>query len=487
MKNILFKGLPEKFIEPLKNASDYHFIPYTDNSVNDDVALVILGEAEASVIPVIQKICKEDHDLGIVVIPSEPHLLNHMKVAIQFSPFIGQNVKITDTLEPDYIHEQARLTSVRRNFKKTRQHTADLLSDKLDNVFTANFLDKFLTQAPIGVVILDKDHKILDVNLYAQTFLKVFSQAISKKLPDVLPEHKKEVVEFLNKKKSPDEDNLILEINDPEAGKKYAQLFTSLVTSGNASYTMVLILDITRETLAEIKNEEYLQKLELHNKELEQFAFIVTHDIKNPLSTIKLSCEMAQEGTAEEKDHYISIINRSADNLIHMLEGLENLIDVRKDKGHKADRLEFSKTLDEVLNEYQYQIKTHNIDLIADFSKAPVIDYIESYLISIMHNMISNAIKYSRSNVPLKLYMETSHVDSFTLLKISDNGIGIDLNAQGEDLFQPFRRLTNQADGKGIGLSLIKSMIEKNNGKIEVESTPGEGTTFYCYLCPYSG
>ncbi|MEX2336485.1 MAG: HAMP domain-containing sensor histidine kinase, partial [Fulvivirga sp.] len=67
----------------------------------------------------------------------------------------------------------------------------------------------------------------------------------------------------------------------------------------------------------------------------------------------------------------------------------------------------------------------------------------------------------------------------------SDNGIGIDLKEHGKNLFQPFKRFSQQATGKGIGLSIIKSMIEKNNGKIEVESAPGEGSTFLCYLCPY--
>lgn len=72
------------------------------------------------------------------------------------------------------------------------------------------------------------------------------------------------------------------------------------------------------------------------------------------------------------------------------------------------------------------------------------------------------------------------------MLLVQDNGMGMDLKKWGHLLFQPFKRLNNHRKGTGIGLHLIKQIIEKNGGKIKVKSLPGQGTTFCCFLRPYS-
>ncbi|MFW5831377.1 MAG: ATP-binding protein, partial [Prolixibacteraceae bacterium] len=77
-------------------------------------------------------------------------------------------------------------------------------------------------------------------------------------------------------------------------------------------------------------------------------------------------------------------------------------------------------------------------------------------------------------------------INNYTLLTIKDNGTGIDMDQNGKQLFSPFQRFNKKkVKGTGIGLYIVKSIIEKNDGYIEVESTPGEGTAFYCYLKPY--
>ena len=71
-------------------------------------------------------------------------------------------------------------------------------------------------------------------------------------------------------------------------------------------------------------------------------------------------------------------------------------------------------------------------------------------------------------------------------LAFADNGLGIDLSRQGHKLFRPFSRLTTRGEGKGLGLYLIKNMVEKNGGKVMLHSTPGQGTTVTCYLVEYA-
>ena len=110
--------------------------------------------------------------------------------------------------------------------------------------------------------------------------------------------------------------------------------------------------------------------------------------------------------------------------------------------------------------------------------------YVETFLYSILKNLISNEIKYKK-DVPLQINIKGRKEDGFVILKVKDNGIGIDLNKYEKQIFKPFKRFTNTVEGTGVGLYLIKNMISRNGGEIKVESEPGKGTTFYCYLKEY--
>lgn len=492
MNIIYYKNLTKGLINSLTEISgDYQFVEYKGGETNfQESVLFLIGEGKPNLIQLIQKVNKQDPDIGVIVIPSDPQLRNQLKVAIQFAPFINPNVQVIDSLNIDNLKElilhEAKLSITRRKFRKTKErvvsHTSSLL--KSSPQLKSSFFDKFLNQAPIGVILLNKNHMILDANKYANSLIGEGSKIKSHYFPDIFQD-KKEIVDKLLQKKLPSEEGLSLGIELTQKDTKHLQLYFSEVLSVNAVYKLVVLLDVTLQVETEQRMQDYLNKLEKHNRELEQFAYILSHDLKNPLTTIKLSCEMATGGSIEEKSRFMEIINRSANNLLQMIEGLEEMVDVRKNRNPQVSQIQFQQMLDNVLNEYQFQIKDQDILIVTDFNEVPSIAYIESYMISIFHNMISNAIKYQKEEEQLKIMIKTEKSGSYTLLKISDNGIGIDLKKHKTRIFQPFRRFTDQAQGKGIGLNIIKSMIEKNNGKITIDSTVGVGTTFYCYLCPY--
>ena len=97
---------------------------------------------------------------------------------------------------------------------------------------------------------------------------------------------------------------------------------------------------------------------------------------------------------------------------------------------------------------------------------------------------MSNALKYRDYNKPLKIKVSVQHEGEFVVIKVSDNGIGIDLNRYGHFLFQPFKRLTVEREGTGIGLSIINNVVRKNGGRIEVESNLKKGTLFKVFIKP---
>lgn len=350
----------------------------------------------------------------------------------------------------------------------------------------SRFFDQFLAQAPVGIVLLDNKHKVLDTNQQATKLFGDYEEMLSAYFPALFQDQQKTIEQLLQ---SGDESQPPVTLAVQVSGRPeiHVQVYLSQVVSASATFKMVILLDVTRQVRAEQKVQDNLVTLENHNKELEQFAYILSHDLKSPLSTIQLSSDLAKMQSTDQKDHLLEVISRSASNLHQMIEGLEELIDVRKTtEGKKlASVIRFQDLLNKVLDAYQLQLETQEIELIANFHKAPTIRHIESYLNSIFHNMISNAIKYRKEGKPLKIIITSEKQDNFTLLQFSDNGIGIDVRKHQAHLFQPFRRFTSQAQGKGIGLSIIKSMIELNNGRLTLESEVGKGTTFYCYLCPY--
>lgn len=490
MNNIIYhRNLPEEVALSL-NTDDEKFLLTTyeeGQSSLEDGALLIIGDGESKLIQIIQGVNKKAPDMGVVVVPQNPDSTHQLQVAIQFSPFINQYVKII--YPPDLgkfkeiIHKEANLTLTRRRFKATKKETSvtTFSLSQQNTQLKSKFFDKFISQAPVGVVLLNERDVVLDVNHYIIKLLGEQIKTASSYFPDIFNEENEKLEKLLSKSTSSDQ-STIFSIEGRDRELKYVQLYISPMLT-ESPLKLVILLDVTRQVWAEQKTQDYLGRLENQNKELEQFAYILSHDLKNPLSTIKLSCEMAEQA-AEEKDYFIKMISRSAENLQHMIEGLEEMIDVRKTNKQKASKISFQHVLDNVLNEYRFQIDDCEVDIRTDF-KVPSVMYIESYLTSIFHNMISNAIKYRRDGEQQKIMISTEKSDRYTLLKLLDTGIGIDIEKHGKNLFQPFKRFTDQAPGKGIGLSIIKSMIEKNNGKIEVESTVGQGTTFKCFLCPY--
>ena len=112
--------------------------------------------------------------------------------------------------------------------------------------------------------------------------------------------------------------------------------------------------------------------------------------------------------------------------------------------------------------------------------------YVAPFMKSIMRNLLSNALKYRSNKRPLVIEVSTKPAGQLMLLEVKDNGIGLDLKRYGKKLFKPFERLTKQASGQGLGLHLVKTMVERNGGYIEVDGSEDMGMCFRLYLKPYS-
>jgi len=128
------------------------------------------------------------------------------------------------------------------------------------------------------------------------------------------------------------------------------------------------------------------------------------------------------------------------------------------------------------------QINQKNVTVINDVPADIIVNYNPAYLESILLNFISNAIKYSSPERQPKITLSFFQENEDLILKITDNGIGIDLKRNGDKLFGMYKTFNNNADARGIGLFITKNQIDAMGGKVEVDSELGKGTSFKIYF-----
>lgn len=211
------------------------------------------------------------------------------------------------------------------------------------------------------------------------------------------------------------------------------------------------------------------------------FLYSAIHDIKSPLNNIQaLAGLLRKDLEAENVSHaslYAEKIEQLAEQLQNNIRTLTDKIKMETDPYNDISTINFLDILDEILAENESAVKRENVSIEHQFN-VEEINYSRSALKSIMQNLITNAIKYRSPSRIVHIKLSTIQKNGQVIFKISDNGLGIDLRRNGSKLFKVFRRIHNHIDGSGLGLFLVKNILEKKGGKIEVESTLNKGSAF---------
>lgn len=244
-------------------------------------------------------------------------------------------------------------------------------------------------------------------------------------------------------------------------------------------------LDISKQRQTE-EAAIYLEQLEHRYQLMDTFVHAVAHDLRSPVVNLDmLLALLKEENTLDDQSRYIAAMASGVQHLKRTLDALIEILRIDKDSMVTAEDINFQELLQELELDYKEHLEQANGKLNI-YMQCDSIRYNKAYLTSILRNLISNAIKYSYPNRPVRISICTERKGDLVILLVQDNGMGMDLKKWGHLLFKPFKRLNNHRAGTGIGLHLIKQIIEKNAGKIKVKSQPGQGTTFYCFLRPYN-
>ena len=224
--------------------------------------------------------------------------------------------------------------------------------------------------------------------------------------------------------------------------------------------------------------------LEIANRRLEQFAYTVSHNLRAPLARILgLSQVIRHQPLDPEASDLVNLIEESAQGLDGTIRDLMQLLVIQKDINQNMTHIDVAQLLNQVIESLSVQIRTSGAVITPDFETLRGVMYSEPILQSVLLNLLTNAIRYRAEHRRLRVKVALRPLDDqWCCLSVSDNGRGIDLTRAGRQLFQLFARFHDHTEGKGIGLYMIKSLVEDSGGRIEVASTPDVGSTFSVYF-----
>lgn len=225
-----------------------------------------------------------------------------------------------------------------------------------------------------------------------------------------------------------------------------------------------------------------IRELEKLNAARETFIYTVSHDLKGPLNNIEgLISLLTEWGNDEKEQKDISdILNKSVKIMKNIIDELAEITKIEGNYKEHIDIVDFR----EIFKEVELIIKDKIIENKAQIHydiKETEIRFSRKNIRSIVYNLISNAIKYKSLTKSPQLNIEVSKEDDFVVITIKDNGLGI-AEDQIDQMFLKFTRIENNVEGTGIGLYLVKKIIDNHGGKIIVNSIVGEGSEFKVYL-----
>ncbi len=241
--------------------------------------------------------------------------------------------------------------------------------------------------------------------------------------------------------------------------------------------------DITGLKRKDERLRRLLEVTEKQNQKLINFAHIVSHNLRSNSSNISmLSGMLVSDIASKEKERFLKMIHTSSEKLEDTLNQLNEIIKIQQTGHRDLQEVKVFTILQNVCESINAIIKESNAEVTIKVPPALKVWGIPSYLTSIFMNLLSNALKYKTLETAPRIEIESKDLGNKTVLVFHDNGLGIDLKKHRKNLFGMYKTFHNNTDAKGMGLYMSKNQMEAMNGKIEVKSKPGAGSTFYLYF-----
>ncbi|PTX18514.1 two-component system phosphate regulon sensor histidine kinase PhoR [Pontibacter mucosus] len=226
---------------------------------------------------------------------------------------------------------------------------------------------------------------------------------------------------------------------------------------------------------------QILNGYERLNRNYENIIHSISHDIKGPLSNMEGLISILKETPADVKDNRL-IIDMLSESVVNLRKTVEDLADIDYDKefAKAPERVNFENIIEDAKLALRDKIAESNARIFTKVRESEI-NFSRKNIRSIVYNLLSNAIKYKKPDCEPVVTISTEKSGEDILLKVSDNGLGI-AEDQQHRIFSRYARVHDNVEGTGVGLFIVKGMVEAMGGRIEVKSKEGEGTTFLVYF-----
>jgi PAS domain S-box-containing protein len=392
----------------------------------------------------------------------------------------GASVSIEGTITNFLQNEDIRALLVSCRDVTKKKYTEDLLQKSEANLRT------IFDNTNVCYILSDANFQLISFNSAAvATYAKEFKVQLREgdRLLDYLPEGRKaESRKRFEKVLSGEKVNYELNFAQDDGSTTWYNVNMFAVTDDSNKLLGLIVSseNITNRKNIEFERNKMLSDIVQHNKNLEQFAYIISHNLRSPVANIiGLSALLENRSTMNEEtfDKCMSGLTLSVKKLDEVIVDLNYILQTRRGVNEKKEFVNFSALIDDIKTSISSHLEKENIIINTNFT-ANKFFTIKSYLYSIFFNLISNSIKYRNPSVPLVIEIQSKKIDNTVFLEFKDNGLGIDLAAHGHSIFGLYKKFHTHIEGKGVGLYMVKTQVEILDGKITVASEVDFGTTF---------
>ena len=238
--------------------------------------------------------------------------------------------------------------------------------------------------------------------------------------------------------------------------------------------------DVSEEKKQEKEKEHLINELTQNNKDLKQFSYITSHNLRAPVSNLTGLLNLIEDIPIADLElaEILDRFQKSTNLLNETINDLTKVMVIKDKTSIQKEDVFLDAIFKNACNQLAFQIEAAQPILKINLADVPAIRINKPYIESILLNLLSNAIKYKCDNKTLEITIEASQTKDQTVLTFSDNGIGIDLERNKDKVFGLYQRFHDYPESKGLGLYLVKSQVEAMSGTISIKSEVNKGTTF---------
>lgn len=338
----------------------------------------------------------------------------------------------------------------------------------------------------ISYVLSDKNFKVISFNTSAfQTYSKEFNVEIKEgdSLLDYIPDERQPPSrDRFEKALRGDKVTYELSFLQAKGGLNWynVNMFAVRDDSENLLGFIIASENITTRKSIELERNKMLTDILQHNKDLEQFAYIISHNLRSPVANILGLSALIKNSPNMDKVSFekcMAGLTLSVKKLDNVIVDLNYILQIRREINEKKESVSFSELINDIKTSISSIVEKEDILINTNFTVNKLFT-LKSYLYSIFFNLIYNSIKYRNPVHRTIIDIQSKSINDKLIIEFRDNGLGIDLNAHGSNIFGLYKKFHKHVEGKGMGLYMVKTQVEILGGKISVASEVNKGSTF---------